>query len=93
MNGGYIMIDCKGLDLTKGSTPQTINGIFDRVKEAEKTGKPIFACNCNWSTNGIMSPINIFTMDSSASLVICTASTLQINVNSDDSITITNMVG
>lgn len=93
MNGGYIMIDCTGLDLTKGSTPQTINGIFDRVKEAEKTGKPIFACNCKWSTNGIMSPINIFTMDSSATLVICTASTLQINVNSDDSITITNMVG
>lgn len=92
MNGGYVMLDCTGLDLTKGSNEQTINGIFARVKEAEKTGKPIFANNAVWGDNGKMSPIQIFTMDSSSTLVICTASTLQINVNSTDVVTITNMI-
>lgn len=28
MNGGYVMIDCIGLDLTKGSTEQTITGLM-----------------------------------------------------------------
>ena len=93
MNGGYILIDCKGLDLTKGSTEQTINDIFARVKEAEKTGKPIYAVNCTWGDNGKMSPISIMTMDASSTLVICTASTLQINVNNTDVITISNMIG
>lgn len=93
MNGGYVMIDCAGLDLIKGSTEQEIPGIFARVKEAEKTGKPIYATNCVWSTNGKVSPINIMTMDATDTLVICTASTLQIYVNSTDIVTIVNMVG
>lgn len=92
MNGGYVLIDCKGLDLTKGSTEQTISGIFARVKEAEKTGKPIYAVNCVWDTNGGVSPINIMTMDASETLVICTASTFQIYVNSTDVVTIVSMV-
>ena len=92
MNGGYVLINCKGLDLIKGSTEQTINGIFARVKEAEKTGKPIYAVNCVWDTNGGVSPINVMTMDASKTLVICTASTFQIYVNSNDVITITSMV-
>lgn len=92
MNGGYVLIDCKGMDLTKGSTEQTISGIFARVKEAEKTGKPIYAVNCVWGTNGGVSPINVMTMDASETLVICTASTLQIYVNSTDVVTIVSMV-
>lgn len=92
MNGGYVLIDCKGMDLTKGSTEQTISGIFARVKEAEKTGKPIHAVNCVWGTNGRVSPINVMTMDASETLVICTASTLQIYVNNTDVVTIVSMV-
>ena len=92
MNGGYVLIDCKGMDLTKGSTEQTISGIFARVKEAEKTGKPIYAVNCVWGTNGGVSPIIVMTMDASETLVICTASTLQIYVNSTDVVTIVSMV-
>ena len=92
MNGGYVLIDSKGLDLIKGSTEQTISGIFARVKEAEKTGKPIYATNCVWDTNGGVSPINIMTMDASETLVICTASTFQIYVNSNDVVTIVSMV-
>lgn len=92
MNGGYVLIDCKGMDLTKGSTEQTINGLFARVKEAEKTGKPIYATNCVWGDNGGVSPINVMTMNSSETLVICTAPTLQIYVNSTDVVTITSMV-
>ena len=48
MNGGYVMIDAKGLDLTKGSTSQTIAGIYDEVKKSFESNKPIFAYNCVW---------------------------------------------
>lgn len=93
MNGGYVLIDCTGLDLIKGSTEQTISGIFQKVKDAEKTGKPIFCVNAVWGDNGKMSPMNIMTMDANENLVICTSSTLQIYVNSTDVITINNLVG
>lgn len=93
MNGGYVLIDCTGLDLIKGSTEQSIPGIFKKVKDAEKTGKPIFCVNAVWGDNGKMSPMNIMTMDASADLVICTSSTLQIYVNKTDVVTIVNLVG
>ena len=93
MNGGYIMIDCQGLDLLKGSTEQTITGIYAKVKEAEKTNKPIYAVNCTWGQTGRTSPINVITVDESENVVICSASTLQIVVRSTDVITINNLVG
>ena len=39
-NGGYIMVDCTGLDLNTDSK-QTITGIFNKVDTAFKSGKPI----------------------------------------------------
>lgn len=41
-NGGYILIDATGLDLLKGETPQTVSGIYNRVKSAMATNKPIY---------------------------------------------------
>ena len=92
MNGGYIMIDCKGLDLTKGETPQTISGLYNEMQAAQKSEKPIFAYNTTWGDQGVVTPVQVFIVDFSANnLLIATASTLQIRVTSSNSVTITNM--
>lgn len=91
MKGGYINIDCSGLDLTKGTTEQTITGLYQTVKSAFKANKPIFAYNAIWGTNGIVSPIQVFIVDFGTKFV-CTTSTLQINVTNQDKVTITNLI-
>ena len=45
VNSGYLLFDCGGLDLND-STEQTIDGIYDRAKEALTSGKAVFATNC-----------------------------------------------
>lgn len=40
MNGGYIMIDATGLDVSV-TTEQTVNGIYDQIEAAAKSGKMI----------------------------------------------------
>ena len=91
MNGGYVMIDCMGLDLTDEST-QTINGIYDKVETAYKTGKPVFANNCEWGTGLVMSPIPIMVIPLNSGVYTCTAATLQINIDDENGVTITNLV-
>ena len=92
MNGGYVVIDCTGLDLLKGSTPQTVTGLHERVTEAVRTGKPIFANNCIWGTGKPVSPIQVFAIYfSDIETWIVTSSTLQIVVPANDSVTIVNM--
>ena len=91
-NGGYVMVDCKGLDLIKGSTPQTIPGIYEDVQKAMKTGKEILACNCVWDTSLDVTPISVMAIQINATTVICTAATLQVIITSSDVITINNLV-
>ena len=46
MNGGYVIIDCSGIDLGNlGEVP----GIYDRAKAAIDTGKPLV---CSGIVNG-----------------------------------------
>lgn len=92
MKGGYINIDCLGLDLTKGSTKQTITGIYNKVSKSMKTNKPIFAYNCVWGVLGV-TPIQVFAIQTASDTITVTASTLQVIVKNDDTITIVNMVG
>lgn len=91
MKGGYVMIDCTGLDLTKGSTEQTITGLYSKVKNAMKANKPIY-CNAVWGNYGKISPIACFANMSSTSNIIITSSTLQIVVTENDVVTIENLV-
>lgn len=91
MKGGYTMIDCQGLDLTKGATPQTITGIYNKVHEAFKLNKPIYAYNCTWGTEGAVTPIQIMAIEFD-DYTICTASTLQIVISPLDVITIVNLI-
>lgn len=89
---GYIMVDCTGLDLIKGSTPQTINGLYQKCIAACNTGKPIYCVNAVWDDKGVVTPIEVLIVQFDG-YVIATASTLQIIVTSSDVVTIENMVG
>ncbi len=90
--GGYILVDCGGIDLTKGETPQTISGLFARVSEAISGGKPVIATNCKWGTLDV-TPINVFAIKFDDDTIIVTSSTLQVYITSEDVVTIVNMVG
>jgi len=90
IKGGYIMIDCGGLNLL-ASEPQTITGLYAKVKKAHELNKPIYAVNCVYGSGVKMSPIHIFTINESGTM-IGTASILQVRVASNDSVTITNLI-
>lgn len=90
MKGGYVMVDCAGLDLIKGSTPQTITGLYERVKTAMKANKPIYAFNAVWDTQGLVTPVQTFAIDFE-DYIICTASTLQIVITPQSVVTINNL--
>lgn len=89
MNGGYIMVDCKGMNLLAESS-QTISGLHAKCGEAMESGKPILLCNCVYGTGVKLSPVPAFMIKESTSYV-ATASILQITVGADDSVTITNL--
>ena len=89
--GGYKMIDCTGLDLIKGLTPQTITGLYAKVHEAIEQNKPIYAYNCVWDDKGLVTPIQVFAIQFDG-YIICTASTFQIIVTTSDVVTIVNLV-
>ena len=91
MKGGYVLLDCTGLDLIKGLTKQTIVGIRERVEKVHTMGKPVYCVNSNW--DGVpMSPMNVM-ITKVGDDYICTASTLQIYVEkTGDKVHIVNMV-
>ena len=86
---GYISIDCSGLNLLAESS-QTITGLYDLVKEAMTTNKPLIAVNVLWGTKPI-TPISLFVIDWGDDGICCTSSTLQIWVSPADVVTIINM--
>lgn len=90
MNGGYINIDCGGLNLLAESA-QTITGLYQTVFDAWKRGKPMYAYNCMWGET-LISPIAVFAIPfPDSNEIICTASTLQVVIKNDDTVTINNL--
>lgn len=92
IKGGYAMIDCKGLNLLGGSTPQTISGIYAESLTAITSGKAIFAHNCIYGNGHDMSPVAVMGQIESEDTVIFTASILQIIVKNDDTVTIESLI-
>ena len=78
LKSGYSMINCKGLDLTGGSTPQTIAGLYEQCKTALKSGKAIFAHNCVYGEGHPTSPIAVLVQQEDEHTIVATASILQI---------------
>jgi hypothetical protein len=91
MVGGYAMIDCEGLVLTK-STNQTIDGIWEQVDAAYKSGKPCWAYNCGYNT-GKLSPVSVMLLDESATEYIATSSILQVSIKNNDVCKVTSLIG
>ncbi len=89
-NGGYIMVDCGGLDLND-STEQTIDGLYDRAIEAIGSGKPCYAVNCVMSGMPC-TPVSVVAWDQGNDGVIATGHVLRITIAEDDGVTVTNLV-
>lgn len=89
MNGGYFMIDCTGLDLTKGATPQTLTGMYEKLQTAISLNMPVYAVNASWGDLAV-TPIQVFAIAFDGYIIV-TASTLQVVVTSADVITINNL--
>lgn len=92
-NGGYILVDCTGLDLNT-DTKQTISGIFKKVATAFESGKPVYCINATFNISGTgntVSPVAVMVNSDENGGYIATASTLQLWVDSDDGVTIVNM--
>lgn len=88
--GGYSLIDCGSMNLLAQSA-QTIDGLYDQVKTAYKSNKPIIAENCVYGEGVKMTPIAVMVIEE-AGVYICTASILQIRVAEDNSVTITSLL-
>ena len=88
MESGYIMIDCKGFDLLSESAV-TIDGLFDSLTEAMKTGKVVVAHNlkCDGKTT---TPCPVF-VTKPDTRYCCTTATFQIWVTNEDSVTVVNL--
>lgn len=88
-NGGYAIIDATGLDITKGSTEQSIAGSYAQCVKALASGKPVLAINAVCGEYGAITPIPVFCWYESTNIVL-TASTLQIVVTSSNVVTVRN---
>ena len=86
MNGGYIMVDCMGLELTE-TDPQSIEGIWEKAKEAIKANKPIIAHNSTYAAAPV-SPVTCFGWALSATEIVIVGATLHIHVKSDNTATV-----
>ena len=92
MKGGYVLIDCEGLNLLE-QDPQTIIGLHNKVKKASELNKPVYAYNCIFGEGLSMTPVPIMVnlLPGSETSYVCTAATLQIIIAEDDTVTINNL--
>lgn len=88
--GGTAMINCKGLELLSQSKV-TVSGIYDQVTRAYKANKPVIVYNCTWE-GYLMTPISVMVNIRPSGNYIATASTLQLEIDPEDGVTIINML-
>lgn len=87
---GYIMIDCKSMNLLAAEA-QTISGLYANCVEAMVSGKPIIAVNCEYGEGVSASPIAVMGIYEDTDIIF-TSSILQIVVSSNDSVVIRSLV-
>ncbi len=90
MNGGYIMIDWGGVELTS-ETAQTIAGIYSATKAALETGKMVVVTNCKDSGTAL-SPFPAI-IKAGAEALVCTIPNYQITITNSNSVTVTSTIG
>lgn len=90
MKGGYILVDCGGLELNDATT-QSIDGMYSRAAAALKSGKPCYACNCEM--NGApATPVSVVAWQEDEHTIIATGHVLRIVIEDDDDVTVINLV-
>lgn len=94
MKSGYAMLNCKGLNLLGGSTPQTIAGLYEESMKAIKSGKAIFAHDCIYGEGHPMSPVAVMGQIEDSHTIVFTSSILQIWVTdaSSDNVTVVSLL-
>lgn len=90
MKSGYILVDCGGLELNNSST-QSITGMYARAKKALQSEKPVYACNCLMN-NGYCSPVSVAAWQEDSTTIIATGHVFRVAIESDDDVTVTNLV-
>ena len=86
-NGGYVMLDAGGLDLSSAQA-QSITGSYNRAVTAMEAGKPIIAHNMVYGENTPTTPIPVFGWRISTTQVVLVSATLHVHVSSDDTCTV-----
>lgn len=90
MNGGYILVDAAGLDLSD-STSQTVTGLYAKLIAAMKTGKPILVHNVDADGSGaIATPIPVYAYMDSTSVVIAFG-VIQVTVTTASACTVVDL--
>ena len=90
LKGGYILMDCGGLELNDSSS-QNISGFYARAKKALDSGKPVYACNCVMN-DGYCTPVSVAAWQEDAHTIVATGHVLRIVIEDDDDVTVTNLV-
>lgn len=85
MKGGYLMVDCEGLDLTS-DTKVTKTGFWNKAVKAIAGDKPIVAYNCVYGTGKPVSPVTCFGWYLNATTIVIVGATLHIIIDSDDGV-------
>jgi len=88
MKGGYQMVDCKGLDLTGGSTAQTIAGIHEEFSKALASNKPVYLYGCKNGTNKPTTPIQAFLNAGATGTIVATIAGAKLFVSSENAVVI-----
>ena len=83
MKGGYQLVDCSGLDLTKTELT-SLSGIWQKAVDALASGKPIVALNCIYGTGVNVSPVVCFGWYLGAGEIVIVGATLHIHITSAD---------
>ena len=84
MNGGYVMVDCMGLDL---GDPGTVSGLYVKVKTAISANKPIQLYNLKNSTQKF-TPVPAFGGVESETSVFLSFFPITLHISSSDVVTI-----
>jgi len=90
MNGGYLNVDCTGIDLSK-SEKQSVSGIWDKAVDALKSEKPIHAYGCTYGA-ALVSPVPVFGWYVAADEIVIVGAKFHVHIKNDDSATVLNVV-
>ena len=85
MKGGYLLVDCEGLDLTS-DTKVTKTGFWKKAQAALAADKPLVFQNCIYGTGKPVSPVTGFGWYLSATSIVMVGATLHIIIDSEDGV-------